>query len=62
MNQHPTDPVQLQRWLQTPRTGQSRADYACAIYAPAEPSNGLGGVLLAVALGIIGAALLAAWL
>ena len=25
---HPTDPAQLSRWLRTPRTGQSPADYA----------------------------------
>ena len=51
-------------WVRASRTAQSMADYACSIEhneRPISRTERVAGVLLAVALGIVGAALLAHW-
>lgn len=51
-------------WIRAARTSESQVDQACAVHhnvRPATRTERMAGVMLAVALGITGAALLAHW-
>jgi hypothetical protein len=51
-------------WVRTARTAASPVDQACAVHhnvRPVSRTERIAGVMLAVAIGICGAALLAHW-
>ena len=59
-----TDAGALARWRFAPRDATSSVDRACSVHHNVKPvsrTERVAGVLLAVALGIVGAVLLAHW-
>jgi hypothetical protein len=49
-------------WIRTSRTSQSTAERACAIeHTPVSRGDHMAGVVLAVVIGIVSAALLVHW-